>query len=151
MARPQVADGGEGLQVWRVAANLLNKQSRTADKGWFSSLGLGWHPVTVKNLLCYEMLPTKVSVRTTHLLSSLSQRLHTDLDDLDWGSRVQSLSSNGSIPVLYYVVLCRERYEGVSRSSRTGRLGRELQMVQLSAPSCSCVAILWVILVSLLP
>jgi hypothetical protein len=41
MARPQVADGGEGLQVWRVAANILNKQSRTADKGWPSSLGVG--------------------------------------------------------------------------------------------------------------
>jgi hypothetical protein len=33
MARPQVADGGDGLQIWRVAANILNKQSRTADKG----------------------------------------------------------------------------------------------------------------------
>jgi hypothetical protein len=38
MARPQVADGGHSLQFWRVAANILNKQSRTADKGWFSSL-----------------------------------------------------------------------------------------------------------------
>jgi hypothetical protein len=36
MARPQVADGGDGLQIWRVAANILNKQSRTADKGWSS-------------------------------------------------------------------------------------------------------------------
>jgi hypothetical protein len=41
MARPQVADGGNTLQVWRVAANILNKQSRTADKGWSSSLGVG--------------------------------------------------------------------------------------------------------------
>jgi hypothetical protein len=41
MARPQVADGGEGLQIWRVAANILNKQSGTADKGWPSSLGVG--------------------------------------------------------------------------------------------------------------
>jgi hypothetical protein len=30
-----------GLQLWRVAANKLNKQSWTADKGWSSSLGLG--------------------------------------------------------------------------------------------------------------
>jgi hypothetical protein len=30
-----------GLQLWRVAANILNKQSRTADKGWSSSLGVG--------------------------------------------------------------------------------------------------------------
>jgi len=26
--------------VWRVAANKLNKQSRTADEGWSSSLGV---------------------------------------------------------------------------------------------------------------
>jgi hypothetical protein len=41
MARPQVADGGDGLQIRRVAANILNKQSRTADKGWSSSLEVG--------------------------------------------------------------------------------------------------------------
>jgi hypothetical protein len=33
MELPRVAGGGDGLQVWRVAANILNKQSRTADKG----------------------------------------------------------------------------------------------------------------------
>jgi len=27
--------------AWRVGANILNKQSRTADKGWPSSLGVG--------------------------------------------------------------------------------------------------------------
>jgi hypothetical protein len=27
MVHPQVADGGDGLQIWRVAANILNKQS----------------------------------------------------------------------------------------------------------------------------
>ena len=26
--------------IWRVAANILNKQSRTADEGWSSSLGV---------------------------------------------------------------------------------------------------------------
>jgi hypothetical protein len=35
-ARPQVADGGDGLQKWRVVANILNKQSLIADKGWSS-------------------------------------------------------------------------------------------------------------------
>jgi hypothetical protein len=39
-------------------------------------------------------------------------------------------------------------YEGVSKSFRTGRLERELQMVHLSATKCSCIAILWVSLVS---
>jgi len=28
--------------IWRVAANILNKQSRTADKEWSSSLGVWW-------------------------------------------------------------------------------------------------------------
>jgi hypothetical protein len=41
MARPRVADRGDGLQIRRVAANMLNKQSRTADSGWSSSLGVG--------------------------------------------------------------------------------------------------------------
>jgi hypothetical protein len=41
MARPQVADGGDAFQFWRAAANILSKQSRTADKGWPSSLGVG--------------------------------------------------------------------------------------------------------------
>jgi hypothetical protein len=27
--------------IWMVAGNILNKQSRTADKGWSSSLGVG--------------------------------------------------------------------------------------------------------------
>jgi hypothetical protein len=41
MARLHVADGGEGLQIWGVAVNILNKQSRTVDKGWSSSLVIG--------------------------------------------------------------------------------------------------------------
>jgi len=30
MARPRVVDGGDGFQIWRVAVNMSNKQSRTA-------------------------------------------------------------------------------------------------------------------------
>jgi hypothetical protein len=41
MGRSQVADGGDALQFWTAAVNILNKQSRTADKGWSSSMGLG--------------------------------------------------------------------------------------------------------------
>jgi len=39
-------------------------------------------------------------------------------------------------------------YEGVSKSFRTGSLERELQIVQFSATKCTCIAILWVSLVS---
>ena len=30
-----------GYWIWRVAANKLNKQSRTNHKGWSSGLGVG--------------------------------------------------------------------------------------------------------------
>jgi hypothetical protein len=29
----RIADGGDGLQIWRVIVNTMNKQSRTAEKG----------------------------------------------------------------------------------------------------------------------
>jgi hypothetical protein len=38
MARPQVADGGDGLQIWKLAANILNNESRTA----YRSVLLAW-------------------------------------------------------------------------------------------------------------
>jgi hypothetical protein len=40
MVGPQVADGEDGIQIRRAAANILNEQSRIADKGWSSSLGV---------------------------------------------------------------------------------------------------------------
>jgi hypothetical protein len=33
MTRPQVSDGGDGLQIWRIAANILDHHSCTANKG----------------------------------------------------------------------------------------------------------------------
>ena len=38
----QVTDMGVGLQIWRLAVNILNKQSWTDDQEWSSSLGV-WH------------------------------------------------------------------------------------------------------------
>jgi hypothetical protein len=49
----------------------------------------------------------------------------------------------------YYINIdAMKPYEGVSESFRFGNLKRELQMVQLSATRCSCIAILRVSLVS---
>jgi hypothetical protein len=31
MACPQVVDGKEGLQIWRAAVNILNKQQKTTE------------------------------------------------------------------------------------------------------------------------
>jgi len=41
MAHSRFAYGGNGLQIWREAANILNKQSRTAYKGLLPSLVVG--------------------------------------------------------------------------------------------------------------
>jgi hypothetical protein len=41
MGRHHVADGGDGLQIWRVAAIMLNKQSRIDNREWLCRLE-GW-------------------------------------------------------------------------------------------------------------
>jgi hypothetical protein len=38
---PQIEDRGEDLQIWRVAANILNMQSRATDKGCSTRVGVG--------------------------------------------------------------------------------------------------------------
>jgi hypothetical protein len=40
MARPRVVDVEDGLQTWRVAANIKRKQPQRADKGWSSVFGV---------------------------------------------------------------------------------------------------------------
>jgi hypothetical protein len=41
MECPQVVDGRDSLQIWRVASNIFNQQSQTADMELSSSLGVG--------------------------------------------------------------------------------------------------------------
>jgi hypothetical protein len=41
MARHRIAHEGDGLQMWRVAANVLNKLSRTIDNGYSYTLRVG--------------------------------------------------------------------------------------------------------------
>ena len=55
MARPQVAME-EWPPIWRVAANILNKQPRIADKGGPPAWGLGEVLTTAdrKNVSCCE-------------------------------------------------------------------------------------------------
>jgi len=38
MALPRVADGGDGLQIWKAAANIMNKLLQTATEGLSYSL-----------------------------------------------------------------------------------------------------------------
>jgi hypothetical protein len=39
-------------------------------------------------------------------------------------------------------------YKGISKSFQTGCMEWELQILQLSATKCSCIAVLWISLVS---
>jgi hypothetical protein len=52
MARPQVADRGDGLHIWRVAANILNKQSRTTNREWPSRLGVRRGAINPPQKIC---------------------------------------------------------------------------------------------------
>jgi hypothetical protein len=51
MARPEVVDGGEGLQIWRAAVNVLNMHLRTAEKGCLQlwKLARNQEPFTIRN------------------------------------------------------------------------------------------------------
>jgi hypothetical protein len=42
-----VAEGGKFLEIWSVAANIMNKESQIAEKGWSSSLLTWWGLTTV--------------------------------------------------------------------------------------------------------
>jgi hypothetical protein len=57
-------------------------------------------------------------------------------------------NANETASVLVMTISWAKIIRGVSKSFRTGRLERELQMVQLSATMCSCITILWVSVVS---
>jgi hypothetical protein len=46
LARPQVEDGGHDLQILRGGANISHMESRTADKGSFSSFEIGLGKIT---------------------------------------------------------------------------------------------------------
>jgi hypothetical protein len=58
MAHSQAVDRGDDIQIWRVAANIFNEQSPTADKGWSYSLGVGQGIITPrqKKLTFYKIL-----------------------------------------------------------------------------------------------
>jgi hypothetical protein len=71
MAGLYVADGGDGLQIWNVSANILNKQSRTADKGWSYSWGLG---VGLTTPLRKNKLVTKIHKKPRTWTNSFDKR-----------------------------------------------------------------------------
>jgi len=72
---PGVAGGGYGLQIRRVAANILNKQSRTADKGGPPTSGLGEELRTARHrdgALVNKVMNIRVPKETENFLNSCS-------------------------------------------------------------------------------
>jgi hypothetical protein len=73
MARPQAADR-DGLKIWRLGANILNKQSRTSDRGRPSNLGAN-KPQPLK-IMCHEMKIREFRENLkSHLLRDVQQSL----------------------------------------------------------------------------
>jgi hypothetical protein len=54
----EAVNKGNSLHIWTVAANMSNKQLRTANKMWSPVKGLGGGLTNHhhKNLPCYEMI-----------------------------------------------------------------------------------------------
>ena len=69
--------------LWRVAANILNKQSRTADKRWSSSYGLGEMLTTPHRKNCMEkncnILVTNARAPIEEKSDYLNDSCHEDL------------------------------------------------------------------------
>jgi hypothetical protein len=80
------------------------------------------------------------------------QELYTEVSVTLWIPLVQLSFETKNFSTWYIfseiqeqvITVYAEKYEGVSRSFRTGRLQRELQIVQLSATTCTCIATSWV-------
>jgi hypothetical protein len=102
MARPQVADGGVGFQIWRLAANILNKQSRTADRGWSSSLGV-LHGAN--NSTRYRKLDPKIHKKPQTWTDYLDNGFKRKKMDLRFGTwNVRSIYRAGSLRTMADVV-----------------------------------------------
>jgi len=77
MARSLVADEGDGLQIWRIAVNIFNQRSRTAEKKWPSSLGVGRDVTTHRKK---EQLVTKCYTGLRTWTDSLERRRQRKMD-----------------------------------------------------------------------
>jgi hypothetical protein len=92
MAHPRVADGGYGLQILRAAANVLNKQSGTAEYDWIWSLGGDWELFTSKDqhvTKCYTWLRAG---------NGLLERYRQRKTDMNYGTwNVRSVYRAGSL------------------------------------------------------
>jgi hypothetical protein len=92
-----------------------------------------------------SLLDINIRVTTYYHTSSMQVMYFFDArHQISYAYKISSLT----IYIHARAHICLIQYEGVSQSFRTGRVEWELQMVQLSATKCSCIATLWVSIVS---
>jgi hypothetical protein len=91
-------DRGYGLQIWRVAVNILNKQSRTADSGWSSSLGVGRGAKNPSPL--NSLFVTNHYAQPWNKMDYLAQAKHRKMDMRFGTWNVRSLYRSGSFKVV---------------------------------------------------
>jgi hypothetical protein len=85
--RPRVAGGGDGLRLWSVAANILNKIARKAEKEWSSSLEVGrGDNSSLKKTACYEMSHRAKELDGVFGTTQATkyEYIRTDLRELGW-------------------------------------------------------------------
>jgi hypothetical protein len=98
--RPHGASSGCGWrddpQLWRASANILNKQRRRADKGWFSSLVVG-HGANNPPILKNEHVPNRLHEPRTRT-DCLDKRPKLKDMDIGFGTRnVRNLHRESSV------------------------------------------------------
>jgi hypothetical protein len=78
-----------------------------------------------------------------HIAGWGTQEIHTEflIENPPWKMATRKRKCRRSKVTLRYISEIQAVYDCVPKSFRTGRLKRELQMVQLSATRCSCTAI----------
>jgi hypothetical protein len=98
MTRPLVLDAGDGLQIWRVAGNILNTQTRTPYKGWISSLGFGVRLTTPHHR---KQLVTKCHAGPRTRMDSLERHKQMKMDMIYGTLNVRSLYRAGSVTTFH--------------------------------------------------
>jgi hypothetical protein len=99
-----------GLQLWRLASNILNKQPRTYNKGWSSSLGLGVGLIALHH---ENKLVTKNLTEPLISTDSLDKQPKLRNMDMRFGTwNVRSLYRTGSLMTISWEL---SRYKWIFR------------------------------------
>jgi hypothetical protein len=135
MARPRVENGEDGLQTWKVAANILNKHSQRADKRWSFSLVLGGRLTTLHRKR-KKQLVAKCYKGPQTWTDSLEQPRQREMDMNLGAWNVRSLYGAGSLRAVESELL--KRIIRVTKSKRMRWTGQVARMVEVKKHTKFC-------------